>query len=180
MMPGFLSDFFSSTLETMVWHLSSVREAIWISPSTSLAIAALWATTCATPPAPMIRMFFFTSHVTPISEVEPSYATLSKSGSHPRLRQAPRVVLKREPANEFHLSVQVTYRDRRHLDPVEPVLLDHGVAAGIEERDAVPGLELMSELELSKNVSGKTGFAADNIRVGPGIWGHAGVFVIRQ
>ncbi len=44
------------------------------------------------------------------SEVEPSYATLSKSGSHPRLRQAPRVVLKRELPNEFHLPVQVTYR----------------------------------------------------------------------
>ena len=44
------------------------------------------------------------------SEVEPSYARCSKSGSHPRLRQALRVVLKRELFYEFHLPVQVTYR----------------------------------------------------------------------
>jgi len=40
-------------------HFDTVREAMQMSPSTSLCIAALCAATCATPPAPMIRTFFF-------------------------------------------------------------------------------------------------------------------------
>jgi hypothetical protein len=46
---------FVRTLSMMAWHLATVREAMWMSPSTSLFCAHLCATTCATPPAPMIR-----------------------------------------------------------------------------------------------------------------------------
>ena len=47
------------TLSMIASHLDTVREAMQMSPSTSLCIAALWAATWATPPAPMINTFFF-------------------------------------------------------------------------------------------------------------------------
>jgi hypothetical protein len=47
------------TLSMISSHFATVREAMQISPSTSLFMAALCAVTCATPPAPMISTFFF-------------------------------------------------------------------------------------------------------------------------
>ena len=47
------------TLSMIASHFDTVREAMQMSPSTSLCIAALWAATWATPPAPMINTFFF-------------------------------------------------------------------------------------------------------------------------
>ena len=47
------------TLSMIASHFDTVREAMQMSPSTSLCIAALWAATWATPPAPMINRFFF-------------------------------------------------------------------------------------------------------------------------
>ncbi len=47
------------TLSMIASHFDTVRDAMQMSPSTSLCIAALWAATWATPPAPMINTFFF-------------------------------------------------------------------------------------------------------------------------
>ena len=44
----------SPMLSTIASHFDWVREAMQMSPSSSLCMAALWAATWATPPAPMI------------------------------------------------------------------------------------------------------------------------------
>ena len=57
--PGCFMAFFSPIEAMMASHFALVREAMLMSPSTSLFWAHLWATTWATPPAPMMRTFFF-------------------------------------------------------------------------------------------------------------------------
>ncbi len=58
-LPATFRLFFSRTDSTILWHFARVREAMWMSPSTSLFCAHLCATTCATPPAPIMSTFFF-------------------------------------------------------------------------------------------------------------------------
>src|SRR3954451_14705270 len=92
----------ATTLSTIASHFDGVREAMQISPSSSLCIAALWAATWPTPPAPMINTFRFAISLL----VMPSEAGLE--------------VLVVELADQLDRAVQATHRDRRHRQPVEP------------------------------------------------------------
>src|SRR5690606_9272573 len=125
-------------------HFAIVREAIWMSPSTSLFCAHLCATTCATPPAPMMRMVFFMS----------ARSLLSVSGVACEASRKARLEVRiGEFADRPDRAVRLADRDRRHLDAVEPVLLDHGVTGRILDRDAVAGLERLGEAEGAEHVS---------------------------
>jgi hypothetical protein len=57
--PSCFIAFLACTEAMMESHFALVREAMWMSPSTSLFWAHLWATTWATPPAPIMSTFFF-------------------------------------------------------------------------------------------------------------------------
>src|SRR5690606_16766848 len=83
----------------------------------------------------------------------------------PSSGQAADVVVIGKLAHEAHAAVQSADGDGRHVDAVEPVLLDHGVGAGIADRDAVADLQRAGEAALAKDVAGKTGLAADLIDV---------------
>ena len=51
----------SLTESTMASAFAWVRFAMWMSPNSSAHSATLWATTCATPPAPMMRTLGFST-----------------------------------------------------------------------------------------------------------------------
>src|SRR5690606_17201681 len=139
----------SCTDSMMAWHLPSVREAMWMSPSSSLFCAHLCATTWPTPPAPMIRTLCFIEPLLLIRLCRPD------SG------QAADVVGTGKVAHQAHAAVHFTDGDGRHVHAVEPVLLDHGVAAGVPDGDAVADLQRAFETCLAEDVAGQAGLAAD-------------------
>src|SRR5690606_626581 len=153
-LPSVLSAFFSRTEARIASHFATVREATWMSPSTSLFCAHLCATTCATPPAPMMRTFFFMSARSLLRFGVGVWGEAS--------RQAGRVVRIGELADEPHGAVELADRDRGHAHAVEPVLLDHGVAGRVLHRDAVAGFERLREAEGAEHIAGQARLAADH------------------
>src|SRR5688572_10179105 len=121
-------------LSTSLSHFSIRLEAIQMSPRISLFWAHLCAVTCATPPAPTINTFFFTSSL-------PSF-----------LGKALTVVLVGELLHDLDAPVQPPDNDGGHLKPVEPVLFDHGVAGRVGERDEAAHLQLLGEGVGAENV----------------------------
>src|SRR5690606_14181916 len=103
------------------WHLLRVREAIWMSPSRMLFCAHLCAATCATPPAPMMRTLRF----------------IDKS---PRSGQTVDVIVEGKFAYDTQGAIGFLQYDRWHVYAVEPILLNHGVARRIADRDPVAHL----------------------------------------
>src|SRR5450830_1325542 len=138
------------TLSMMAWHLEMLRDAIAIRPSSSLCCAHLWATTLATPPAPMIRTFFFNCFISPLS------ASLRKAGQ---------VVVVTKFTNHFDCTVELFHYDGRPFQAVEPVFLDHGVARGVDERQPIADGQRTIKLILAENVPGQAGFAAYHVGV---------------
>src|SRR5476649_2332776 len=143
------------TLSMMAWHLEMLRDAIAIRPSSSLCCAHLWATTLATPPAPMIRTFFFNCFISPLS------ASLRKAGQ---------VVVVTKFTNHLDGTVELFHYDGRHFQAVEPVFLDHGVARGVDERQPIADGQRTIKLVLTEDVSGQARLAAH----------HVGVFAVAR
>src|SRR5690554_7364554 len=69
-------------------------------------------------------------------------------------------------AYQLNFSVEVAYGNGWHLHTVEPVLLDHGVPGGIDERQPITGLELPVKAELAEDIARQAGFAADHVLMG--------------
>src|SRR3989344_985562 len=138
------------TLSMMAWHLEMLRDAIAIRPRSSLCCAHLWATTLATPPAPMIRTFFFNCFISPLS---------ASSG------QAGQVVVVTKCTNHLDCTVELFHYDGRHFQAVEPVFLDHGVACGVDERQPIADGQRTIKLILAEDVPGQAGFAAHHVGV---------------
>src|SRR5471032_121960 len=153
------------TLSMMAWHLEMLRDAIAIRPSSSLCCAHLWATTLATPPAPMIRTFFFNCFISPLS------ASLRKAGQ---------VVVVTKFTNHLDGTVELFHYDGRHFQAVEPVFLDHGVARGVDERQPIADGQRTIKLVFAEDVPGQAGFAAHHDGVFTLAWRQLGVEAIDQ
>src|SRR5918998_2965322 len=125
-----------------------------MSPSSSLCIAALWAATWATPPAPMM------------STLRLVMSLLST--------QARPEVLVAEAADDVDRPVQPTDRDRRLRQPVEPRRLDHRVAGCIGEADLVADLRRRGQAVLAEDVTGQARTPGDHGAVLTGRAGGAG------
>src|SRR5690349_7196681 len=131
--------FLRRMLSMILSHFSTRLEAMQMSPRISLFWAHLCAVAWATPPAPMISTFFFTSSV-------PSL-----------LGKALTVVLVGEFLDGLDPAVQPADDDRWHLEPIEPVLLDHGVAGRVGENDEAADFQLLGEVVGAENVARQAG-----------------------
>src|SRR5690606_2087978 len=117
----------------------------WISPNMSEFCAHLCATTCATPPAPIMRTFFFifcrcflfqrfpaiyyTSRL-PSGRNRFSFASrinTATQGSGERTLEI-RVI---EFADDFDRAVEFAHGNGWHFHAIKPVLLDHGITGRI-------------------------------------------------
>src|SRR5690606_4738046 len=73
------------------------------------------------------------------------------------------VVVKGKIAHDAHGAIGFFHGNRRHIDAVEPILLDHGVARGITNGYTIPDLQRRLEAAFAKNVACQAGLAADHV-----------------
>src|SRR5690554_5095408 len=76
-------------------------------------------------------------------------------------------------AYQLNFSVEVAYGNGWHLHTVEPVLLDHGVPGGIDERQPITGLERPIKAELAEDIARQAGLATDHVFMGAVTGFHA-------
>src|SRR5690606_36391251 len=81
---------------------------------------------------------------------------------------------------QLNFSVEVAYGNGWHLHTVEPVLLDHGVTGGIDERQPITRLELPVKAELAEDIARQAGFAADHVLMGAVAGFHASLLPVDQ
>src|SRR3990167_703581 len=134
------------TLSMMAWHLEMLRDAIAIRPNSSLCCAHLWATTLATPPAPMIRTFFF--------NLSPSLPVSGKTGQ---------VVVETKFTNHLDATVALSHCNRRHFKTVKPVFLDHGVTRCVDKRQPIADGQRTIELVFAEDIPSQAGFTAHHV-----------------
>ena len=88
--------------------------------------------------------------------------------------QAVAVVFVAEAALHLDAAIKPSDGDGGHGHAIEPVLLDHGVAGRVLQRDAVAGAQRMGEGELPEDVAGQAGVAGQLAAPGAFIGQHAG------
>src|SRR5690554_4670042 len=83
-------------------------------------------------------------------------------------------------AYQLNFSVEVAYGNGWHLHTVEPVLLDHGVPGGIDERQPITGLELPIKAELAEDIARQAGLATDHVFMRAVTGFHASLLPVDQ
>src|SRR5690606_984330 len=81
-------------------------------------------------------------------------------------------------AYQLNFSVEVAYGNGWHLHTVEPVLLDHGVTGGIDERQPITRLELPVKAALAEDIARQAAFAADHVLMGAVAGVHASLLPV--
>src|SRR5690554_1018057 len=73
------------------------------------------------------------------------------------------VVVKGKFAHYAHGAIGFFNGNGRHVDAIEPILLHHGVACRVTNRQAVTDLQRRIEAAFAEDVAGKTGLAANHV-----------------
>src|SRR5690606_11614528 len=81
---------------------------------------------------------------------------------------------------QFNLTVQLADGDGWHFHAIEPILLYHCVTGRIDEGQAITDLQRLVEPELTEDIAGQTGLAADHVLMGAVTGLHARRLTVDQ
>src|SRR5690606_6576350 len=94
------------------------------------------------------------------SRTDDQYVSLHLSHVLSGSGEAGQEVVKTKFADQLDLTIELAHGNGRHLESIEPVLLDHRVARSVCERQAVANGKRVVELVVSKYITRQTGLAA--------------------